>query len=207
MIVKQVNSNKNVAEFYYHNNQLGLIINSNGNIGIGNNNPTNKLDVNGIINSTGLLINGTNIQTSILNSSNNLFTIINDSYCKKTTFYFTPYNTYIYNSTTYYTYNIEISKFIRFLQLSATIKLAKFRIHIAPIDSNFNGSEIRECEYLIMMSDLNGVLSVRAIGTPQDTYLQKIQSWKIVKSSSFNYLTYISPIQNINILCSIIDEA
>ena len=207
MIVKQVNSNKNVAEFYYQNNQLGLIINSNGNIGIGSNNPTNKLDVNGIINSTGLLINGTNIQTSISNSSNNLFTIINDSYCKKTTFYFTPYTPYIYNSTTYYTYNIEISKFVRFLQLSATIKLAKFRIHIAPIDSNFNGSEIRECEYLIMMSDLNGVLSVRAIGTPQDTYLQKIQSWKIVKSSSFTYLTYISPIQNINILCSIIDEA
>ena len=207
MIVKQVNLNKNVAEFYYQNNQLGLIINSNGNIGIGSNNPTNKLDVNGIINSTGLLINGTNIQTSISNSSNNLFTIISDSYCKKTSFYFTPYNTYIYNSTTYYTYNIEISKFVRFLQLSATIKLAKFRIHIAPIDSNFNGSEIRECEYLIMMSDLNGVLNVRAIGNPQDVYLQKIQAWKIVKSSSFTYLTYISPIQNINILCSIIDEA
>ena len=207
MVVKQVNSTKNVAEFYYQNNLLGLIINSNGNIGIGSNNPTNKLDVNGVINTTSLLINGTNIQTTISNSSNNLFTIINDSYCKKTTFYFTPYTPYIYNSTTYYTYNIEISKFIRFLQLSATIKLAKFRIHIAPVDSNFNGSEIRECEYLIMMSDLNGVLSVRAIGTPQDTYLQKIQSWKVVKSSSINYLTYISPIQNMNILCSIIDEA
>jgi hypothetical protein len=74
------------------------------------------------------------------------------------------------------------------------------------MDCNFNGTEIRECEYLIMMSDLNGILSVRAIGTPQDTYLQKIQSWKIVKSSSFTYITYISPIQNINILCTIIDE-
>ena len=207
MIVKQVNSNKNVAEFYYQNNQLGFIINSNGNIGIGSNNPSNKLDVNGIINSTGLLINGTNIQTTITNNSNNLFTIINDSYCKKTTFYFTPYISYLYNSTTYYTYNIEISKFVRFIQISPTIKLSKFRIHMAPMDSNFNGSEIRECEYLIMMSDLNGVLNVRAIGNPQDVYLQKIQAWKIVKSSSFTYLTYISPIQNINILCSIIDEA
>ena len=207
MIVKQVNSNKNVAEFYYQNNELGFIINSNGNIGIGSNNPSNKLDVNGIINSTGLLINGTNIQTTITNNSNNLFTIINDSYCKKTTFYFTPYISYLYNSTTYYTYNIEISKFVRFIQISPTIKLAKFRIHMAPMDSNFNGSEIRECEYLIMMSDLNGVLNVRAIGNPQDVYLQKIQSWKIVKSASFTYLTYISPIQNINILCSIIDEA
>ena len=207
MIVKQVNINRNVAEFYHQNNQLSLLINSNGNIGIGTANSSNKLDVNGIINSTGLLINGTNIQTSISNSSNNLFTIINNSYCKKTTFYFTPYNPYTYNSITYYTYNIEISNFVRFIQLSPTIKLAKFRIHTAPVDSNFNGSEIRECEYLIMMSDLNGVLNVRAIGNPLDVYLQKIQAWKIVKSSSFTYLTYISPIQNINILCSIIDEA
>jgi hypothetical protein len=207
LIVKQVNSSKNVAEFYYQNNKLGLIINSNGNIGIGITNPLNKLDISGNVNSSDILINGTSIQTTITNNSNNLFTIINDSYCKKTTFYFTPYISYIYNSITYYTYNIEISKFVRFIQLSSTIKLAKFRIHIAPVDSNFNGTEIRECEYLIMMSDLNGDLSVRAIGTPQDTYLQKIQSWKIVKSSSITYLTYISPIQNINILCSIIDEA
>jgi hypothetical protein len=207
LIVKQVNSNKNVAEYYYQNNKLGLLINSNGNIGIGITNPLNKLDIIGNINSSDLLINGTSIQTTITNNSNNLFTIINDNYSKKTTFYFTPSISYVYNSITYYTYNIEISKFVRFLQLSPTIKLAKFRIHISPFDSNFNGTEIRECEYLIMMSDLNGVLSVRAIGTPQDTYLQKIQSWKIVKSSSFAYLTYISPIQNINILCSIIDEA
>ena len=57
------------------------------------------------------------------------------------------------------------------------------------------------------MSNISGVLSVRAIGTPQDAYLQKIQPWKIVKSSTFTYLTYISPIQNASILCSIIDEA
>jgi len=218
MIIKQVNSTQNVAEFYYQNINLGMIINSNGNIGIGSGLPANKLDVGGTISTSGLLINGTNINTTLSNNSNNVYnyssnnsnsliTIINDSYCKKTTFYFTTPNAYVYNSTTYYTYNIEISKFVRFLQLDANTKLAKFRIHCAPFDSNFNGSEIRECEYLIMMSNISGVLSVRAIGTPQDAYLQKIQPWKIVKSSTFTYLTYISPIQNASILCSIIDEA
>ena len=310
MIVKQVNVNKNVAELYYQNNQLGFILNSNGNIGIGVTNPLNKLDIIGNINTTSISINNNDISTTItntsnnlatyilnnsnnlltnsnnlatyilnnsnnlltnaltnsnnlatyilnysnndsnnlykssnvlftntstnsnnlatyilntsnnsinfsitnsnqsyLNSSNNILTIINDSYCKKTTFYFSTPNLYVYNSINYYTYNIEISKFIRFIQINPNIKLAKFKIHLAPMDCIFNGIEIRECEYLIMMSDNSGVLNVRAIGTPQDTYLQKIASWKIVKSSSFNYITYISPIQNINILCTIIDEA
>ena len=292
MIVKQVNVNKNVAELYYQNNQLGFILNSNGNIGIGVTNPLNKLDIIGNINTTSISINNNDISTTItntsnnlatyilnnsnnlltnaltnsnnlatyilnysnndsnnlykssnvlftntstnsnnlatyilntsnnsinfsitnsnqsyLNSSNNILTIINDSYCKKTTFYFSTPNLYVYNSINYYTYNIEISKFIRFIQINPNIKLAKFKIHLAPMDCIFNGTEIRECEYLIMMSDNSGVLNVRAIGTPQDTYLQKIASWKIVKSSSFNYITYISPIQNINILCTIIDEA
>jgi hypothetical protein len=72
LIVKQINSNKNVSEFYYQNNQLGFIINSNGNIGIGITNPLNKLDVNGNINTTNLLLSGVNINTTITNISNNL---------------------------------------------------------------------------------------------------------------------------------------
>ena len=50
-------------------------------------------------------------------------------------------------------------------------------------------------------------LNVRAFGSPSDTYLQKIQSWKIVKSNNYDYITYISPQQNAVILCTIIDEA
>ena len=72
MIVKQVNSNKNVAEFYYQNNLIGLILNSNGNIGIGITNPVNKLDINGNLNTTSLFLAGSNIQTIITSNSNNL---------------------------------------------------------------------------------------------------------------------------------------
>ena len=72
MIVKQVNVNRNVAEFYYQNNLMGLIVNSNGNVGLGITNPLNKLDVNGTINTSGLFISGSNIQTIITSNSNNL---------------------------------------------------------------------------------------------------------------------------------------
>jgi len=72
MIVKQVNTNRNVAEFYHQNNLLNLIINSNGNVGIGITNPLNKLHVNGDINTTSLFISGSNIQSIITTTSNNL---------------------------------------------------------------------------------------------------------------------------------------
>jgi hypothetical protein len=72
MVVKQVNSNKNVAEFYYQNNLPSLTLSSNGNIGIGIANPLNKLDVNGNINTSNLFLSGINIQTLLNNTSNNL---------------------------------------------------------------------------------------------------------------------------------------
>ena len=85
MIVKQVNSNKNVAEFYYQNNLLGLVLNSNGNVGVGITNPLNKFDINGKINTTGLLISdsitGTNplYISSPSTTANNCINIKNNS--------------------------------------------------------------------------------------------------------------------------------
>ena len=78
MIISQINGNYNLAEFY-NNSQLSFLINSNGNIGIGNQNPLYKLDVNGSVNvnSNGeLFIKGTNISNiidlKITNTSNTL---------------------------------------------------------------------------------------------------------------------------------------
>ncbi len=150
------------------------------------------------------------LKTRVLSKS---IVVYNNNYCRKTTFYFTTSTAYSYNGTTYYTYNIRLDKFIRFLSLdNGNINLAKFRIHTANYDSYFNDSTIRECEYLIMLSnrnynDASSGLNVRAIGLPQDTYLQKIEPWKVVKNNDYNYITYISPIQNAVILCTLIDEA
>ena len=71
MIVKQMNSNYNICEFYYNNN-LGVVINSNGNIGIGVSNPLQKLDVLGTINTTSMSIGGIDLTTII--TSNDTYT-------------------------------------------------------------------------------------------------------------------------------------
>jgi len=83
LIVKQVNNTKNIGEFYYQNNLLGLVINSNGNVGIGITNPINKLDVSGNIN-TGQItilssINNPLYITSTNTSANNCINIKNNS--------------------------------------------------------------------------------------------------------------------------------
>jgi len=57
MVIKQVSTSQNVAEFYHNESNLSLIINNNGNIGIGITNPTYKLDVSGDINITGNITN------------------------------------------------------------------------------------------------------------------------------------------------------
>ena len=106
-----------------------------------------------------------------------------------------------------------MNKYISYIPISSNnIKLYKFRIHASLFDSIFNDNTIRECEYLIMMSDrnindANSGLNVRAIGLPQDTYLQKFAYWKFIKTNSFGYITYISPDATSSILCTIIDEA
>jgi hypothetical protein len=75
---KQMRFNQNVAEFYNSNN-LTFVISSNANIGINKSNPNSiyKLDVNGIINSSGLYINDVNITTTIENTSNNVIAYLN----------------------------------------------------------------------------------------------------------------------------------
>ena len=76
MIVKQINPNNNIAEFYYNNN-LGVVINSNGNIGIGVSNPQQKLEVSGTINTSAMNIGGVNLTTIITSNdtynSNQIF--------------------------------------------------------------------------------------------------------------------------------------
>ena len=72
LVVKQLNTTQNLSEFYFNNNQLGLLISSNGNIGIGITNPTEKLDISGTINTIGFNLGGVNINTII--TSNDSYT-------------------------------------------------------------------------------------------------------------------------------------
>jgi len=85
LIVRQVNTNNNVAEFYFNNTNSGLVINKSGNIGIGSAIPQSNLDINGnvnINNGGSLVISGVNINTNITSntnySSNNLYANISN---------------------------------------------------------------------------------------------------------------------------------
>jgi len=103
MIVKQMNSNYNICEFYYNNN-LGFLINSNGNIGIGVTNPLQKLDVLGTINTIGMNIGGIDITTIITS---------NDTYTSNQTFTNVSNNNYsISNISFNYSSNSSNSLFI-----------------------------------------------------------------------------------------------
>ncbi len=84
MIIKQINNNQNIAEFYSGETNLKVIIDKNGNIGIGSTIPITSLDVGiGTIkttilsNNSDLIFNTNNIQrlrissSGLINTSNN----------------------------------------------------------------------------------------------------------------------------------------
>jgi hypothetical protein len=207
-----LSTSNTLANFILSNNNLSTsntlasyIVNTSNNLNTNILSTSNTL-ANFILSNNNILSTSNSLASYIVNTSNNIINIIIQNYCKKTTFSFITSTPYIYNGITYYTYNIQLNKFINFLQLNSSITLAKFRIHTAPFDSSFNDTTIRECEYLIMISNISTGLNVRAIGLPQDIYLQNIQPWKVVKSYTMNYITYISPVQDMNILCTMIDE-
>jgi hypothetical protein len=75
LVVKQTNGNQNVAEFYNGGN-INLIINSNGNIGVGLQYPKYKFDISGTLNCSSLYINEINLleslQQNVYETSNTL---------------------------------------------------------------------------------------------------------------------------------------
>jgi len=64
------NENNNDIHFLTNNNSTQMIIKNNGNIGIGTSTINYKLDVNGVINSTGYLLNGNTITTDNIDEGN-----------------------------------------------------------------------------------------------------------------------------------------
>jgi hypothetical protein len=73
MIVKQMQFNKNVAEFYHQNSNLTLILNSNGNIGIGITNPLYKLELSTSTNPIRISNSSTTANNAIQIQNNSTF--------------------------------------------------------------------------------------------------------------------------------------
>jgi hypothetical protein len=137
--------------------------------------------------------------------------ILDSSYCKKSTFLIETNYLITYNSINYYTYTIDLTKYLRYLQISDITKLLRFKINATLASSVGVFSYLTECEYKIMMSQSSSIgqtggFHCRAFGVPEDLNLTKFDNYKFVKTNNIYQLVYLSPIQYAKFLITIIDE-
>ena len=226
---------------------IRMIINQDGNVGIGTNAPNYKLEVKGTTKTDALIINNLNFNDFINNTSNGINSniistsneinnkldvintttsnlnnsiistnyifnsILDSSYCKKSTFLIETNYLITYNSINYYTYTIDLTKYLRYLQISDITKLLRFRINATLASSVGVFSYLTECEYKIMMSQSSSIgqsggFHCRAFGIPEDLNLTKFDNYKFVKTNNIYQLVYLSPVQYAKFLITIIDE-
>jgi hypothetical protein len=157
LIIKQTNSNTNVAEFYNSNN-IPLIINSNLNVGIGTTLPLYTLDVNGTINCSSLITNGYNMNF-------------------KKNFYFSP----VLNSGSYeYIFDIR-----NYIPNSVGNDIRCFNIYGHNSNGNFNNSSNFSGAYLFFISGFNGGTGKKVILNETGGTIDYIPQYQM-KYSSLN---------------------
>jgi len=189
-----------------NNLESAIISTSNGIISIINN-TSNTINNN---------LNATNVSLSNLNNNLILFDEVftanlNNNYCKKTTFLIQTDNLKIYNSVNYYTYTIDLTKYIKYLQVSQYTKQARFKITASLASSVAVFEYLTECEYKIYMSDSStigqtGGFHCRAFGIPEDLNLTKFAPYKFIKTNNIYQLTFLSAVVGAKFLITIIDE-
>ena len=159
-----------------------------------------------------------NGNVTCLNNLNVLGNINAPNLDSKAGFTFTCASTLVLNSTTYYKWDIDLTKYTTSLQLpqGAGYNLRKFRIYtwLASSDLRQSTGRLDENSYSIWMSNLSGVYSIRAYGIcagfiTDNYYLTKIPavaSPQFLLSNSYTNLTYASSILGTYVMCLIIDE-
>jgi len=180
----------------------------------------NNLNFNDIINNTSNAINNdlnvldtttSNLRDTLTLLDDVFTTTLNNNYCKKSTFLIETNYLINYDSINYYTYTIDLTKYVRYLQISDITKLLRFRINATLASSVAVFSYLTECEYKIMMSQSSSIgqtggFHCRAFGIPEDLNLTKFDNYKFVKTDNIYQLVYLSPVQNAKFLITIIDE-
>jgi hypothetical protein len=156
LIVRQTNSNKNVAEFYNSNNSA-FIINSNLNIGIGTTNPLYTLDVNGTINCSSLITNGYNM-----------------NFMKN--FYFLP----VLNSGSYeFTFDIR-----NYIPTSVGNDIRCFNLYGNSSNGDFNNSLNFSGAYIFFISGFNNGTGKKVILNETGGTINYIPKYQLKYSSS-----------------------
>ena len=139
-----------------------------------------------------------------------IFATLDNDYCKKSTFLISTNTLLTYNSINYYTYTIDLTKYVRYIQISDITKLLRFKIMASLASSVAVFSYLTECEYTVMMSQSSSIgqtggFHCRAFGIPEDINLTKFAPYKFVKTNNIYQLTFLSAVQNAKFIITIID--
>jgi hypothetical protein len=151
-----------------------------------------------------------NNYNSLRGTDEMILSILDSDYCKKSTFLISTNNLINYNSVNYYTYTIDLTKYIRYIQISDITKLSRFKIMASLASSVAVFSYLTECEYTIMMSQSTSIgqtggFHCRAFGIPDDLNLTKFSPYKFIKTNNIYQLSFISPVQYAKFIITIID--
>jgi len=184
---KTLTTSNNLISYNNYNSNINYLYTSNLNITVQNNNE-----------------NHTNIENMIIDE------IISKEYCKKTTFFITTNTLLNYGGDIYYTYTINLTNYIRYLQTSALSKMARFQVMSSPFFAVASYEYLTECNYTIMMSQSSaggtgGGFKCRAFGTPADYNLNTYAYDKFIKNNDIYQITYLGRVSGGKILITIID--
>ena len=219
-INSNINSNLNITSNILNtkiintsNNLISYTINTSNNL-INYTNTTSNANYNISLNNYNLNITNSNQiylnYNSLRATDEMILSILDSDYCKKSTFLISTNNLINYNSVNYYTYTIDLTKYIRYIQISDITKLSRFKIMASLASSVAVFSYLTECEYTIMMSQSTSIgqtggFHCRAFGIPEDLNLTKFAPYKFIKTNNIYQLSFISPVQYAKFIITIID--
>ena len=183
-IMKQLNINQNVVEFYNSNN-LTFIINSNGKIGINTNKPNYNLDINGSLNANNIYINNTDISTIInnINSNLNISSNVYSNLNVKLDSNFNNLNTdtiYIGNSNRFIT-NDSYNRNITFTGILYSSNIITSNLNIISSNIIFNSSIYQTKQLQIVNEEYKSALIIK----------QQILNQNVIELYNGNILNFI----------------
>jgi len=125
---------------------------------------------------------------------------------------FTTTTAITYGGNTYYSYDINISQYVNYINTSSLNKLALFSIYTRLTSGAIDPSNNYESYYKVLLSyrtnnPFAGLNIKTLAGFPQDDFLSIIQPWKVISvDGNPYYLTYLSTTNGASIIATIINE-
>ena len=156
--------------------------------------------------------NAYNYTSNASNSLNNDISLLKVNRPKISNITFTTTTAITYGGNTYYSYDINISQYVNYINTSSLNKLALFSIYTRLTSGAIDPSNNYESYYKVLLSyrtnnPFAGLNIKTLAGFPQDDFLSIIQPWKVISvDGNPYYLTYLSTTNGASIIATIINE-